>query len=85
MYRQTVQEQTLAYGSHAMSPATAARHTAFAFDLDGTSTRAELLPVKAPELGLEGGDASLDQPDHGGKKFVQRFFHRQRSLWRAQC
>ncbi|MDP9573770.1 UNVERIFIED_ORG: phosphoserine phosphatase [Agrobacterium larrymoorei] len=36
-----------------MSPATAARHTAFAFDLDGTSTRAELLPVKAPELGLE--------------------------------
>ncbi|WP_207770915.1 hypothetical protein [Rhizobium rhizogenes] len=68
-----------------MSPATAARHTAFAFDLDGTSTRAELLPVKAPELGLEAEMRLLTSLTMAEKKFVQRFFHRQRSLWRAQC
>lgn len=67
MYRQTVQEQALAYETHSTSTEVAARRTAFAFDLDGTITKAELLPMIASELGLEAEMRLLTELTMAGK------------------
>ncbi len=53
MYRQATHAQTLTFQRSPALLKGEEIQTAFAFDLDGTITRAELLPMIASELGLE--------------------------------
>jgi len=67
MYRQLSQKQDLVYEFSSFVPDTVARGTAFAFDLDGTITKAELLPMIASELGLEAEMRLLTELTMAGK------------------